>query len=167
MADVQVAQNRHDADDEVAGESGEQEVTPWDVKGGADGRIDYDKLTTDFGVAMIKEDMVSRIERLTNRRAHPFLRRGVVFAHRDLVRASSPRPSPSPTPRIRLSGIPSCCRRRPVVEIKRSWGQARVRPGISEAPRRVLCCDAKHLEGGAEVIVVRRLSQFRPLLRSG
>jgi len=59
-------------------------VTPWDVRGGADGRIDYAKLSVDFGVSMIKEDVVARVERLTNRPAHPFLRRGIVFAHRDL-----------------------------------------------------------------------------------
>lgn len=67
---------------------GEQEVTPWAVSGGADGKIDYDKLIVDFGVSRITEDLVSRVERLANRPAHPFLRRGIVFAHRDLVRTS-------------------------------------------------------------------------------
>ena len=107
-----------------------QVVTPWDVAGGTDGKIDYDKLVqqvggwdwwveggwgrggnlcpfarrppskhahwdphthpprpprpppTQFGCQWIKEDLISRVERLTGRAAHPFLKRGIFFAHR-------------------------------------------------------------------------------------
>eukprot|EP00951_Prasinocladus_malaysianus_P017033 scaffold133823_cov36-Prasinocladus_malaysianus.AAC.1 len=52
------------------GEGDQQEVTPWDVKAGSDGRIDYAKLLVDFGVSPIKEDLVARIERLAGRPAH-------------------------------------------------------------------------------------------------
>eukprot|EP00898_Chlorokybus_atmophyticus_P006174 jgi/Chlat1/6558/Chrsp45S06033 len=62
----------------------EQNITPWEVQGGADGAIDYDKLVDQFGCGKITQDMIERIERLTGQQAHPFLRRGVVFAHRDL-----------------------------------------------------------------------------------
>lgn len=37
-----------------------------------------------FGCSRITEDIISRVERLTNRRAHRFLRRGLFFSHRDL-----------------------------------------------------------------------------------
>ncbi|PRW61499.1 tryptophan--tRNA cytoplasmic [Chlorella sorokiniana] len=63
---------------------GEQVVTPWDVTGGADGKIDYNKLVEQFGCQTIGADLVERIERLTGCPAHPFLKRGVFFAHRDL-----------------------------------------------------------------------------------
>jgi tryptophanyl-tRNA synthetase len=62
----------------------EQVVTPWDVAGGADGKIDYGKLVAQFGCQEIDQSLIDRIERLTGVPAHPFLKRGVFFAHRDL-----------------------------------------------------------------------------------
>jgi len=62
----------------------EQVVTPWDVSGGADGKIDYNKLVEQFGCQNINNDLIERIERLTGTPAHPFLKRGIFFAHRDL-----------------------------------------------------------------------------------
>jgi len=59
-----------------------QIVTPWEVE--TDTEIDYDKLIVKFGSYRIEEDLISRIERLTNQRAHRFLRRGLFFSHRDL-----------------------------------------------------------------------------------
>jgi len=64
--------------------AGEQVVTPWDVSGGADGKIDYGKLVAQFGCQEIDQSLIDRIERLTGVPAHPFLKRGVFFAHRDL-----------------------------------------------------------------------------------
>ncbi|GBG83838.1 hypothetical protein CBR_g37637 [Chara braunii] len=61
-----------------------QLVTPWEVSGGADGKIDYDRLVEQFGCQKIDQSVIDRIERLTGQRAHPFLRRGVFFSHRDL-----------------------------------------------------------------------------------
>jgi len=63
--------------------SSEQEVNPWSVE--TDQEIDYDKLIVSFGSRHITEDQVARIERLTNRRAHRWLRRGVFFSQRDLT----------------------------------------------------------------------------------
>lgn len=37
-----------------------------------------------FGVSLIDEALVERFERVTGQKPHPFLRRGIVFAHRDL-----------------------------------------------------------------------------------
>lgn len=60
-----------------------QVVNPWEVEAGSEG-IDYDKLINAFGCTRIKEDIIARVERLTNRKAHRFLRRGLFFSHRDL-----------------------------------------------------------------------------------
>ncbi|MCO5601864.1 hypothetical protein L7F22_055989 [Adiantum nelumboides] len=71
----------------VDGERGEEEkeqvITPWEVKAKDGGRIDYDKLIVQFGCQKLEETLVQRVERITARRAHPFLRRGVFFAHRE------------------------------------------------------------------------------------
>jgi tryptophanyl-tRNA synthetase len=61
-------------------EAAEQVVTPWEVA--AKGGIDYDKLIVQFGCQRLDTALVERVERLTGRPAHPFLRRGVFFAHR-------------------------------------------------------------------------------------
>jgi tryptophanyl-tRNA synthetase len=53
------------ADIEVAAAGGAQVVTPWDVEGGADGKIDYAKLVNEFGCSVIDEALVQRIERVT------------------------------------------------------------------------------------------------------
>ena len=39
---------------------------------------------TQFGVSLIDEGLIERFEKVTGHPAHPFLRRGIVFAHRDL-----------------------------------------------------------------------------------
>eukprot|EP00200_Dunaliella_tertiolecta_P004984 CAMPEP_0202352296 /NCGR_PEP_ID=MMETSP1126-20121109/8550_1 /ASSEMBLY_ACC=CAM_ASM_000457 /TAXON_ID=3047 /ORGANISM="Dunaliella tertiolecta, Strain CCMP1320" /LENGTH=398 /DNA_ID=CAMNT_0048944489 /DNA_START=49 /DNA_END=1245 /DNA_ORIENTATION=+ len=63
----------------------EQHVDPWNVQGGEDGRIDYNKLVEQFGCSKLTEDLVARIEKATGKLAHPFLKRGIFFAHRDLA----------------------------------------------------------------------------------
>ncbi|CAN0316634.1 unnamed protein product, partial [Laminaria digitata] len=65
------------------GGEGGQKVTPWEVE--ADGEVDYEKLVKSFGSSLITEDLVARVERVTGRRAHRFLRRGLFFSHRDLT----------------------------------------------------------------------------------
>ena len=62
----------------------EQVVTPWAVEFGSDGKIDYQKLTEEFGCQEIDERLIERIERITETKAHAFLRRGLFFAHREL-----------------------------------------------------------------------------------
>lgn len=57
-------------------------ITPWDVE--ADEGIDYEKLIVSFGCTRLTEDVIARVERLTNTKAHRFLRRGLFFSHRDL-----------------------------------------------------------------------------------
>lgn len=58
----------------------ETTVTPWEVEGD----VDYDKLIRDFGCHPIDESLIARMEALTGKKAHRFLRRGIFFSHRDL-----------------------------------------------------------------------------------
>ncbi|CAI0397295.1 unnamed protein product [Linum tenue] len=64
-------------------EEQEQVVNPWEVTAKDGGKIDYDKLIDKFGCQRLEEPLVDRVQRLTGRPAHVFLRRGVFFAHRD------------------------------------------------------------------------------------
>ena len=55
-------------------------VTAWEVTG----KVDYEKLCKEFGCTPIPRSLVERIEKLTGVPAHPFLKRGVFYAHRDV-----------------------------------------------------------------------------------
>ncbi|RHZ58679.1 tryptophan--tRNA ligase [Aspergillus turcosus] len=65
-----------------------QDVNPWSVSGAVvDGKlkeIDYDRLVDTFGTSLIDAALLQRFEKVTGHRPHPFLRRGLVFSHRDL-----------------------------------------------------------------------------------
>eukprot|EP00123_Amoebidium_parasiticum_P014603 comp22571_c0_seq1/m.34436 comp22571_c0_seq1/g.34436 ORF comp22571_c0_seq1/g.34436 comp22571_c0_seq1/m.34436 type:complete len:458 (-) comp22571_c0_seq1:50-1423(-) len=71
----------------TATQAGEQVVTPWDVQGAeVDGvlqEVDYDKLIREFGSTPIDPALIERFEKVTGRKAHILLRRGVFFSHRD------------------------------------------------------------------------------------
>ncbi|CAM0142269.1 tryptophan--tRNA ligase [Umbelopsis sp. WA50703] len=75
---------------EVAAASAEQSVTPWDVEGavvdGVAQAIDYNKLIEQFGTKPIDDETLQRLEKLTGRKPHIFLRRGIFFSHRELNR---------------------------------------------------------------------------------
>lgn len=64
----------------------EQKVTPWEVGGAiVDGKmqaIDYNKLVEQFGTRHIDAEILERFEKLTGKKPHIFLRRGVFFSHR-------------------------------------------------------------------------------------
>lgn len=55
-------------------------VTPWKVEG----EVNYDKLIKDFGSQPIDQTLIERIERVTKKPVHHFLKRGIFFSHRDL-----------------------------------------------------------------------------------
>ena len=57
----------------------EMVVTPWEVRG----RIDYDKLTKEFGTQPITPELLDRIRKHTGE-LHPQLQRRIFFSHRDL-----------------------------------------------------------------------------------
>ncbi|TVY33749.1 Tryptophan--tRNA ligase, cytoplasmic [Lachnellula subtilissima] len=66
-----------------------QTVDPWNVAGeiGADGvakAINYLTLIDEFGTKKILEEDLVRFEKVTGHRPHRFMRRGIVFSHRDL-----------------------------------------------------------------------------------
>lgn len=72
-----------DKKEEIESGSSEQVVvTPWEVSAKEGGKIDYDKLIDQFGCQRLDESMIDRVQRLTSRQPHVFLRRGVFFAHR-------------------------------------------------------------------------------------
>jgi tryptophanyl-tRNA synthetase len=67
----------------------EQKVTPFDVSGGVDesGKllpVNYDKLIAEFGATPISPELLARFEKATGKKPHRFMRRGIVFSHRDL-----------------------------------------------------------------------------------
>lgn len=57
----------------------EQIVNPYEIKGD----INYNKLIKDFGIKKIDNKLMSRIKKITGE-VHPYLRREIFFAHRDL-----------------------------------------------------------------------------------
>eukprot|EP01104_Vermistella_antarctica_P020317 TRINITY_DN8657_c0_g1_i1.p1 TRINITY_DN8657_c0_g1~~TRINITY_DN8657_c0_g1_i1.p1 ORF type:complete len:448 (+),score=108.26 TRINITY_DN8657_c0_g1_i1:30-1346(+) len=66
------------------GSDGEDLVTPWEIEASEDKGIDYMKLIDRFGSKPIDEELIARMEKLTGRRAHRWLRRGYFFSHRSL-----------------------------------------------------------------------------------
>jgi tryptophanyl-tRNA synthetase len=72
--------------------TGKQTVDPYNVSGeiGADGvakAINYQNLVEEFGTRLLadpKDKLLERFERVTGQKPHRFMRRGIVFSHRDL-----------------------------------------------------------------------------------
>lgn len=69
--------------------STKQSVDPYNVSGeiGVDGvakAINYLTLVEEFGTKLIQKEDLERFERVTGHKPHRFLRRGIVFSHRDL-----------------------------------------------------------------------------------
>ncbi|CAB3360568.1 Hypothetical predicted protein [Cloeon dipterum] len=69
---------------QISGTEEEDVVDPWNVTSKSQTGIDYEKLIKRFGSSKIDEAVIERFEKLTGQRAHPFLRRGIFFSHRDL-----------------------------------------------------------------------------------
>lgn len=68
---------------DLASKQDGQIVTPWDVEADDEEGIDYDKLIDRFGSQRISDELIARMEKLTGKQAHPWLRRGIFFSHRD------------------------------------------------------------------------------------
>jgi len=69
----------------------EQKITPFEVSGGVDATgkllpVDYDKLTKQFGAVPITDELLERFEKVTGKKPHRFMRRGIVLSHRDLTK---------------------------------------------------------------------------------
>ncbi|KAF7703972.1 Tryptophan--tRNA ligase, cytoplasmic [Cucumispora dikerogammari] len=56
-------------------------VTPWTVKGE---HISYQNLIKNFGCQPMTKELIERFERVTKKKAHQFLSRGIIIGHRDL-----------------------------------------------------------------------------------
>jgi len=83
-AQIKALKEAAEAGDGEDGGNGGQTVTPWDVDAGDDEQIDYDKLVRDFGSEKIDDELIARVERVTGKKAHMWLRRGLFFSHREL-----------------------------------------------------------------------------------
>lgn len=59
-------------------------VDPWNVVSKSDTGVDYDKLIKRFGSSKIDQQLLDRFEKVTGRKVHHLLRRGIFFSHRDL-----------------------------------------------------------------------------------
>ncbi len=60
----------------------ETKITPWEVT--STSGIDYLKLIKQFGCQPIDGALIRRFEQVTKVKAHPWLRRGIFFSHKDL-----------------------------------------------------------------------------------
>ena len=64
--------------------------------------IDYGKLIQQFGTKALDAELIARFERLTGRKAHRLIRRGIVFSHRCAaaisIRLTAQRPEHDPRP---------------------------------------------------------------------
>lgn len=60
----------------------ETKITPWEVTSTTG--IDYLKLIVQFGCQPIDGALIHRFEQVTKMKAHPWLRRGIFFSHKDL-----------------------------------------------------------------------------------
>ncbi|CAN6981432.1 unnamed protein product [Brassica oleracea var. botrytis] len=65
-----------DKKDSIASDSSDQVVNPWEVSAKDGGKIDYDKLIDQFGCQRLDASLIDRVQRLTSRQPHVFLRRG-------------------------------------------------------------------------------------------
>jgi len=63
-------------------EQKEQIVTPWIVTSKTE--IDYMKLIDKFGSTPLTGELIERFEKVTGKKIHPWIRRGLVFSHRDM-----------------------------------------------------------------------------------
>lgn len=72
----------------VPTDKSQQSIDPWNVSGevkdGVVQAIDYERLIQDFGTKRILQEDIERFEKVTGKKAHRFIRRGIVFSHRDL-----------------------------------------------------------------------------------
>ena len=62
------------------GDADEMVCTPWEVEK----VTDYAKLIEQFGSQPITAELIAKFERVTGKAAHPWIKRGIFFSHRDL-----------------------------------------------------------------------------------
>lgn len=62
----------------------EDVVTAFEIQASSDKGIDYNKLLDKYGCFPMNPELISRIEKLSEKPAHRFIRRGIFFCERDL-----------------------------------------------------------------------------------
>ncbi|XP_037072852.1 tryptophan--tRNA ligase, cytoplasmic-like [Pollicipes pollicipes] len=80
MSGASLEEQKMSLNDDDAGDV----VNPWNVSSQSQTGIDYNKLIKRFGSSKIDTELLDRIEKVTGRPVHHFLRRGIFFSHRDL-----------------------------------------------------------------------------------
>ncbi|KAK0043270.1 tryptophan--tRNA ligase cytoplasmic [Biomphalaria pfeifferi] len=65
-------------------ENKEDFVDPWNVQSASATGVDYAKLIDRFGSSAIDSELIDRIEKVTGKQAHHFLKRGIFFSHREM-----------------------------------------------------------------------------------
>nr|CAI5847823.1 unnamed protein product [Callosobruchus analis] len=68
----------------IALNNDEDIVDPWNVVSKSETGVDYDKLIQKFGSSKIDQELLDRFEKITGKKVHHLLRRGVFFSHRDM-----------------------------------------------------------------------------------
>ncbi|KAI9688782.1 MAG: hypothetical protein M1822_001139 [Bathelium mastoideum] len=69
----------------------DQQIDPWSVQAGTDEQgntlaFDYAAISQKWNTKLIDQNLLDRFERVTGRRPHRWLRRGLFFSHRDFDR---------------------------------------------------------------------------------
>lgn len=64
-------------------EEKDQIVTPFETSTKT-GKFNYQKLIDEFGVEPISQELIDRFEKVTGKKVHTWIRRGLFFAHREL-----------------------------------------------------------------------------------
>lgn len=59
-------------------------MTPFEIQASSDKGIDYQKLIEKYGCSPMTPEIIKRIEDLTGKPVHRFIRRGIFFCQRDL-----------------------------------------------------------------------------------
>jgi len=71
-------------EEEATTVEGEDVVDPWNVTSTSAAGVNYDKLIVRFGSSKIDQELLDRIQKISNKPLHHFLRRGIFFSHRDM-----------------------------------------------------------------------------------
>jgi tryptophanyl-tRNA synthetase len=71
------------AHEEVKQVETEDVVTAFEISAASEKGVDYEKLIKNYGCFHISQEQIDRVERLTGKKPHRFIRRGIFFCQRD------------------------------------------------------------------------------------
>ena len=70
------------ATEEIISDEDDVIITPNKVVNKTNKEIDYTKIVKKFGCKLIDDELLARIEKISEHKVHPFLTRGIFFTHR-------------------------------------------------------------------------------------